>query len=77
MATIDRIEMNYFGLTLYVTTRNNKSYACRAWTWEDMPGGGLCVTIQSWPGYGAFRGHVTLTKQQREMFFKTMELKVR
>jgi hypothetical protein len=77
MATIDRIEMNYFGLTLYVTTRKGKSYACKAVTWENTPTGrGLRVTIQSWPGYGSYRGFVHLTKPQRETFFKTMEVKV-
>ena len=76
------IEMNMMGLTLYVTTRPSQryptghQYACQAVTWEEAPHGKLRVYAQAWPGYGRYRGWVTLTKRERETFFETMKIKV-
>ena len=74
MATVDRIEMNYFGLTLYVTTRTGKEYACRYHTWTRGTGGSLDVVVQSWPGYGSYRGTVHLKKAQAQTFLKGLEM---
>ena len=81
MATVDRVEKNYFGTTLYVTTagragREGHTYACRVWTWEELPKGQLRATVQSWPGYGTYRGKVILTKGQAEQMMRTFEMKV-
>ena len=73
MATVDRIEMNYFGLTLYVTTRTGKEYACRHHTWTKGKGGSIDVVVQSWPGYGAYQGTVHLPKAQAQTFLKGLE----
>ena len=75
MATLDRIEKNYFGVTLYVTTRTGREYACQPVSWDerDRP---CTVTIQSWPGYGHYRGKITLTKMEREGFLKAFKLEV-
>ena len=76
MAIVDRIERNYFGVTLYVTARTGRQYACKAVTWEDAPRGGLRVLTQTWPGYGRYQGWVMLNRAERQAFFKAFELKV-
>ena len=70
MAEVTSIVRDYFGVTLYVTPRGNpgKSYACRAWTWKPIPGGGLEVQVQTWPGYGRYKGKVRLTPGRRKQF---------
>ena len=76
MATVDRIEKNYMGVTLYVTTRSGKNYACRADTWTALPNGRLRVNVRTWPGYGSYRGTVTLSRMEKGTFLEAFELVV-
>ncbi|MDP2662649.1 MAG: hypothetical protein Q8R28_18175 [Dehalococcoidia bacterium] len=75
MPTVATIERNYFGVTLYVTTRTGRQYACKAVTWLPV-GRQLLVQVQSWPGYGSYRGTVTLSPEQKAAFFAAQEMTV-
>ena len=77
MATVGSIEMNYFGLTLYVTPRGrDTALACQAVNWQDAPEGKLRVFAKTWPGYGKYQGWVTLTAKEREVFYQVLGIKV-
>ena len=76
MARVERIEKNYFGVTLYITTRTGKVYACRADTWTSLPGGKLRVAVRTWPGYGHYRGAVILSRAEKATFLKAFTIEV-
>ncbi len=76
MATVGRIEKNYFGVTLYITTRTGREYACRVNFWTPTTGGGADCNIQTWPGYGSYRGVVHLNRQQKAALQKAYKLEV-
>ena len=76
MSTATRIEKNYYGVTIYVTTRTGREYACKVLSSEHTTGGGLDVVVQSWPGYGAYRGKVHLSRNEAQTLLKAYELEV-
>ena len=78
MATVDRIQKNYYGLTLYVSTKGRAgqeghNYACQAVTWEEAPHKTLRVYVQALPGLAHYSGWVHLGTKEREVFFNILE----
>ena len=48
MSSVSRIEKNYYGVTLYVTTRTGREYACKVNLWQTTTGGGANCNLQPW-----------------------------
>lgn len=77
MAKLLSVESNYFGVTLYVQTRTGREYACKVIDTIDLPGnrGSIC-DVQTWPGYGRYRGKVKLTVAEKQTLLKAYDMKV-
>ena len=75
MSKLVRMETNYYGPTLYIETRTGREYACRAWSWAKCRGGAI-VQVQTWPGYGTYRGTVKITREQLAQWVALQNLQV-